>query len=335
MLMPDDILTAKHRIDKYIVNTPVLRSDLLNEITGHNIFFKMESFQITGAFKVRGVLNYLCFLKERNMLPSRVVTYSSGNHAQAIAWASRMLDIRKVRVYMAKDTSNLKQQSTRELGAEVTLTGTRAAAEERAYLDGLSSGTVFIHPSDNDLVIAGAGTLTYEALKTVDNVDAVFAACGGGALVSGCYLASKLFEHKPDILAAEPKTANDASISYKKGKIFRFSKSPTTIADGARTLGLSARTFNYIKKINGIFEIEEKDIIYWTAWLSHLLNISCEPTSAMPMAAGFNWLEKQVTKKNILVIISGGNVDQKTNKVIWNSDHLNRPPTFKALSVLT
>jgi threonine dehydratase len=316
---------AYSRINPYLHKTPILQSETLNEMLGHEIYFKVESLQKTGAFKVRGSLNHLLQLKEEGRLPAEVVAYSTGNHGIGLAWSVRHLGI-KTRIYLPEHTALVKQRAARYYGAEVIYTETRAEAEERTKADG-SNGFYYMHPSDNDMTLAGAGTLCYEALKQLNfKPDAIFASCGGGGLLSGTYLAKELLSPQSLLLGTEPLAANDAYLSVKNGEIFRFKDSPVTIADGLKTLGVSERTLKYLQKLDGFYLVEEKDIYYWTAWLIHLLKCAVEPSAAINMAGVCAWLTKQKDKKKVLVMISGGNIDPVLYREIWREDYLLKTP---------
>ncbi|MES2214614.1 MAG: serine/threonine dehydratase [Pseudomonadota bacterium] len=322
---PSEVIKAYSRISPYLHKTPVLRSETLCEMLGADIYFKAESLQKTGAFKVRGALNHLLELKERGNLPSKVVAYSTGNHGIGLALAARILGIH-ARIYLPKDTSSVKQQAAKYYGAEVIYTDTRAEAELKTKEDG-SKDFYYMHPSDSDATIAGAGTLCFEALKQLDFMpDAIFASCGGGGLLSGTYLAKELLAPNALLFGTEPKSANDAYRSLQDGKIFRFDRSPDTIADGLKTLGVSERTFQYLQKLEEMYLVDEEDIYYWTAWLIHLLKVACEPSSALNMAGLCKWLSGQSTKKRVLVLISGGNIDPILYREIWKEDYLLKSP---------
>lgn len=329
MISNNDIKEAYARISPFIRKTPIIESDFLNDHLDHKILFKAESNQITGAFKIRGVLNAIYKLHEKKSLPNKIVAYSSGNHAQAVAWVAKHFDI-KAKLFMPASSAGIKMQIVRDLGAELIVTDTRIEAELKSKETGAKPGNIFLHPSDNDDVIAGAASLCYESLLDLEKEnnmpDAIFAACGGGALISGTYLATKLFKKKIQVFAVEPKIANDAARSVKKGFRVGYIESPKTIADGVRTLKVSARTFEYLKKLDGIIEVSESDIMYWTSWLMHLLKINCEPTAALAMAGAFKWLKSQSSPKKILVVLSGGNADQESLKLIWQKDRLKKIP---------
>ncbi len=324
-LSVDDVIAAQKRIANYIIKTPTITSDFLNEKLNNQIFFKVDAHQKTGSFKARGALNHILYLKEQNQLPEKVVAFSSGNHAQAVAYSCKMLGIPAL-IYSSKVASTLKMQATRAMGAEVIITELRVEAE-KAVAEKVTEGYHLIHPYDDDLIIAGQGTSCLEALNEIGEVQTIFAPCGGGGLISGSYLAAQKLKNLPKVFATEPEIANDAFLSVKNDKIFRFEDSPNTICDGARTLAVANRTFEYLKKLNGIILASEEEIIYWTQWLHYLLKTTIEPTSAMAMAACFNYIKKNnISGEKILVILSGGNISADSYRKIWEKDYLTEIP---------
>jgi threonine dehydratase len=324
MIDLDEIKQAYDRIAPYLLVTPILQSEFLNSQLGHNIIFKAESLQKTGAFKIRGVLNALLSMDLERI--KKITCYSTGNHGLALAWAGKYLGI-KVEIYMPVYTSLLKQNIVRDYGANLIITETRDQAEQMAFAEGNKPEAFFLAPSDNNRVIAGAGTLFYEAYHQMPTPpDAVFCSIGGGGLISGTYSAAKQLRKECFVIGGEPEIANDAFLSRMQGSIFRFKSSPRTIADGLRTLGLSNRTFEYIKRIDDILLATEDEIIYWTAWIEHLLKVSIEPSCAVAMAAAHKWMKKQTEKQNVLVLISGGNLDQEMMSAVWREDHLTLCP---------
>lgn len=324
ILTPETVAEAASRIAPFINETPVLASRLLNSWLGHKIKFKVEGFQKIGAFKIRGALNTLLVLKEQNALPEHVVTFSSGNHAQAVAYAAQLLGIQAT-ILIPRHASLVKRQATAGYGAAVVVTDSRVEAEERVN-ELVTAGAYLIHPYDNDTVIAGQGTACFEALKTGIQPDAVFATCGGGGWLSGTYLATRLLSPHTLVFGVEPRQANDAAQSYRCGSVIRFDESPQTIADGARTLSVSERTFQYLQKLADFYEVEENDIVYWTQWLTHLLKTPVEPTSAVAMVGAFQWLSSQPRPREVLVMLSGGNIAPATHEQIWSNDYLAVPP---------
>jgi threo-3-hydroxy-L-aspartate ammonia-lyase len=309
MLAFDDVVKAHNRIKTHIENTPIISNKKLNEELGVQIFFKMENLQKTKSFKARGAFNaILAYQEKHGKLPEKIVVQSSGNHAQAIAYACKKFGIPAL-VYMITKASPTKIAAVRALGAEVILFEKRAevnaAAEEKQ-----KEGYVFIHPSDNDEVIAGQGTAAFEALEEIGEVDAIFAPCGGGGLIGGCFLAAQSLSKNAKIFACEPLNGNDVAQSFRDGKIFHFEDTPNTIADGARTLATSQRCFSYIKQFSGVLEIAEEEIIFWQKKLSAILEQKIEPTSALGIAGVAQFVKNNPQLKNqkFLVIISGGNL---------------------------
>ena len=169
--------------------------------------------------------------------------------------------------------------------------------------------------------------MCYEALQDMPiKPDAIFASIGGGGLISGTYLAKESLSTNTKVYGAEPLIADDAYLSRQNNRIQSNKISPDTIADGLRTLQISDKTFEYIKKIDGIYRISEEDICYYNAWLIHLLKVTVEPSSACAMAGAVEWLREQTSKKNILVLISGGNIDPILYKLLWEKEYLSNIP---------
>jgi threonine dehydratase len=191
---------------------------------------------------------------------------------------------------------------------ELIYTDTRQEAEERALYD-QQEGFYYLHPSNIDESIAGAGTMCYEALKQVSDIDAIFASCGGGGLLSGSYLASKLLSPKTLIYGSEPSNANDAYLSIKSNEIYKFQSSPDTIADGLKALSISEKTYQYLKKLDDIILVDEEQINYWTKFCYESLNILVEPSCAINLEAANIWSKKQSMGKRVLILISGKNYD--------------------------
>lgn len=320
--MDESIAIAQKRIKNYIHRTPVMSSELLNEFLGNKIFFKMEALQKIGAFKARGAINTLLRLKEEGQLPKHVVAFSSGNHAQGVAWAAKTLGI-KATILMDEASSSLKKQATKSYGAELVITKDRNAAEAGVE-EYVQKGAYLIKPYAHPYVIQGQGTACYEALTDMkEDPDAIFAPCGGGGFASGTFLAAKELNSKAKLFFTEPETANDACKSIRDGNIFRFDSSPDTICDGVRTLGIADITFNYLKQFDGFLELSEEEIIYWTQWLIHLLKVNIEPSCALAMAGVFKWLRETGLKdQKVLVMISGGNISSQKQKEIWQKDYL-------------
>ncbi len=319
MLTLGDVEVALKRVRPFVHLTPIFSSSILNEILGHEIYFKAECLQKVGAFKARGALNMILWMRENNIPLPKIVAYSSGNHAQGVAWASQLFKI-PATVYMPKSVSKIKAKATESYGAKVVLCETRQVAERLANEE-VAQGAVLIPPYDHDQIICGQGTATLEAIKQIGGeLDAVFTPCGGGGLLSGTMLAARGLQPKIKVFGAEPLNANDAARSLRDGKIFRWDKSPDTIADGVQALSVSERTFQYLKLCDGIFEIGETDIIRWTQLVSHLLKLQIEPTAALGVAAAASWLKTQKAKTRVLILLSGGNMDNEKQLLVWKEN---------------
>jgi threonine dehydratase len=323
-----DVASAAERIAPMVTHTPILSSSLLNRWLGHELYFKAECLQKVGAFKARGACNAIAELCERGAPPRCIVANSSGNHAQAIAWAARRFDV-PARIYMPANVSPIKLAATREYGAETVLWPTRAEVDTEVAVAAREPGVEWIHPFNRVEVIAGQGTAAWEALQTLGRVDAVCAPCGGGGLLSGTLLAARHLCPTAQVIGAEPLLANDAARSRREGRIVRLEQTPDTMADGARTLWVGDLTFDFIRQADAFYEITETEIAYWTQWLNHLLKLHLEPTSALAMAGALRWLSTAEQPKKVLVVLSGGNVASDMMRTLYSEDHLNQHPTLK------
>ncbi len=328
MLSIKDIQAAKKRIDPYINKTPILSSSQLNDWLGHEVYFKCENFQKIGAFKARGGLNTVAWLIENGQRPERIVANSSGNHAQAVAYAAKQFGI-PATIFMPEYSSQVKIQATKSYGAEVVLSSTRDITDEKVREAAQEKGTYWIPPFNHEQVICGQGTAAFEALSELENIDAVFAPCGGGGLISGTLIATGGLSPNTEVIGVEPLNANDVAESLRTNTIQRLPSVPDTLADGAMTMSTGEIAFEYLKKLDGFYEVAEDKIVYWTQWLMHLLKCRLEPTCAMPMQAVVEWLGTQTAKKRVLVIVSGGNMDQATSQKIWKKDYLTLVPSIR------
>ncbi|MEP4890361.1 MAG: serine/threonine dehydratase [Aliiglaciecola sp.] len=322
-----DIVQARKRIAKLIHQTPIMESSLLNQWLGHRILFKAECLQRTGAFKVRGAINTLAKLAEQNALPERVVANSSGNHAQAVAYAASLYGI-PAKIFSTQNVSAVKAQATQFYGAQLALFATRVEADEAVKQASLEPGTLWIPPFNHPDIIAGQGTLLVDALEQTGDVNGIFAPCGGGGLLSGTMIAAKALCPAAKVFGAEPLAANDAAESLRQNKIISLSQPPQTLADGAATPSVGEHTFEVLKTLDGIVEVSESRIAYWTQWLQHLLKLHVEPTSAMSMQAVVDWLKHQPKDQTVLVLLSGGNIDQSKMQQICSIDHLGELPSL-------
>lgn len=319
----NDIKKAHSRIEDHIVKTPLITNQIINQKLGAEIYFKCENFQYTGSFKFRGVMNKMLKFREDNgFFPEKIVAVSSGNHAHAVAYVAQKFGV-KALIFMEKKVSAYKIAATRSYGAEVILTETKKETEIFAE-EKIKEGYVYFHSSNDSDIVCGQGTSPLEAIAEVGDFDAIFAPCGGGGLVASSYLAVQVQKNKPKVFAVEPLMANDAAITYRTGKLFAFEHSQDSIADGVRTLKISDHNIPFLFKLDGVYEIEEENIVKWTQIISSRLKIFIEPTGALSMGAAEKFLAEHKGEKNfkILVILSGGNMSQETAKQVWEKDYL-------------
>lgn len=330
-----DVVTAFERIASHVTQTPIVTSSLLNSWLGHTVLFKAECLQRTGAFKLRGATNFIRHLAEQNNLPGHIVANSSGNHAQAVAYAGAELDI-PVTIFSTENIAAVKAAATEYYGAELRLFPTRPEADAAVQAAAGHPGTIWIPPFNHPDIICGQGTATLEALQQYDAqfkahcgnrpIDAVFAPCGGGGLVSGALLACRGMSPSTAVIGVEPANANDASQSLQAGKIMSLDGTPDTLADGAATPAVGDITFPLLQELDGFYEVSEQQICYWTQWLHHLLKLQIEPTCCMTMSGVAGWLAEQTQPKTVMVLLSGGNISTSAMQKIYAEDYLQQPP---------
>lgn len=302
----ETIEKAAARIAPYIHSTPILTNKSINELTGLDLYFKCENFQKIGAFKIRGGMNASLQLNSEQMSKG-VATHSSGNHAQALAFAAKMLDI-KAYIVMPESSPQVKVNAVRGYGAEVTICASNQAAREstlQTIVD--KTGATFIHPYDNDEVITGQATCVKEMIEALPDIDIVVTPVGGGGLLSGTCLGAHYFKQGLKVYAGEPEGAADAVLSIQTGKV---EKAPfiNTIADGLMTT-LSERTLNIIKEhVTEILLVSDEEIKAALRLVYERMKIIIEPSCAVPLAAVLK--NPALFKgKKVGIILSGGNVD--------------------------
>lgn len=302
----ENICNAHNLISKYIHRTPVLTSKSINEICGCELFFKCENFQKIGAFKIRGALNAALTLPE-SKLKNGICTHSSGNHAQAIAYAAKILGI-KAYIVMPDNSPKVKTDAVKGYGAEIFFCEPTLQAREdnmKKVID--KTNAEFIHPYDDYRIITGQATCAKELLEEIADLDAIITPVGGGGLLSGTLLSANYISPKTEVFAAEPEGAADAIYSIKSGKIEK-AKYIDTIADGLLTT-LGTKNFEIIKKyIKGIILVSDIEIIESLKIIFQRLKIVVEPSSVTALAAIIKQKD-YFQKKKIGVILSGGNID--------------------------
>jgi threonine dehydratase len=299
------IIQAHDRIKPYVYKTPVLVSEAINEMAGAKLFFKCENLQHIGAFKARGAMNAALSLSP-DELRKGIATHSSGNHAQAIARAGKILKT-KAYIVMPSTSPEIKKRGVREYGGEIFECEPTLESRESTLKEVIKkTGATEIHPFNNYDVIAGQATAAKELIEEVNDLDFIIAPVGGGGLLSGTALAAKYFSPKTFVIAGEPEGADDAFRSMISGKIEKSQSS--TIADGLLT-SLGDKTFPLIKElVKEIITVDDPAIINALRLVWERLKVIVEPSGAVPLAAILK--EKQKFKnKNVGIIFSGGNVD--------------------------
>lgn len=303
------IEAAANRLRGVAHRTPVLTSRTVNERTSSQVFFKCENFQRAGSFKFRGAYNAIIQLSEEQKQRG-VLTFSSGNHGQALALAGKLLGV-PTTVVMPNDAPEVKQAATRDYDAEVILYDrTEMKREEVAHKLAQERGLTIIPPYDHPDIVAGQGTAVKELLEEVGELDLLLVCCGGGGLLSGSAIAAKTLAPKCRIIGVEPTKADDATRSFYT-KILQTVDNPDTIADGARTPSLGQITFPLVLDyVDDMVTVSEAGIIRTLFFLWERLKVVIEPTGVLAAAA---LLEGIITLPNarIGVILSGGNVDLK------------------------
>ncbi|HEY5564012.1 MAG TPA: threo-3-hydroxy-L-aspartate ammonia-lyase [Rhodothermia bacterium] len=303
----DDVGRAALRIDGVATRTPALTSRTLNSLFNCDAWFKCENFQRTGAFKFRGAYNALLQLSAKQKRAG-VITYSSGNHAQAIALAGRLLDI-PTTIVMPTDAPSVKLAATRSYGAEIIeYDRTRASREELGQRIAAERSLTLIPPYDHADVIAGQGTVAVELLDQAGHLDVFVAPCGGGGLLSGCALAIRSLNPNCRIVGVEPEAGDDAARSFATGTL-QTVHNPETIADGARTPYLGKLTFPIVMAaVDDLVTVPDQALVRAMRFLWTRMKLVVEPTGALALAA---LLESRVdvSRQKVGIVISGGNID--------------------------
>jgi len=316
MVSIEDIRQAAKRISGRVHRTPVITCTAIDGLAGANLFFKCENFQKVGAFKMRGATNAVLSLNDDEAARG-VATHSSGNHAQALALAAQLRGI-PAYIVMPSNAPAVKRVAVEGYGAEIiTCEPTLQAREETLKAVVERTGAVFVHPYDNETIIAGQGTVALELLEDVPDLDVVMAPVGGGGLLSGTALAVKAMAPEARIIAAEPVGADDAARSLAAGHIIPSVK-PDTVADGLLT-SLGERNFPIIKEnVSAIWTVGDPEIIAAMKLIWERMKIVIEPSAAVCPAAVLA-RPAEVAGLRMGIILSGGNVD--LDRLPW-LDHL-------------
>lgn len=304
-----DVVAAAARLAGHAHRTPVMTSRSVDERVGGQVFFKCENFQRMGAFKFRGAFNALSLLPEAQKKRG-VVAFSSGNHAQAVALAGRLLGV-PATIVMPDDAPAVKIAATRHYGAEVMLYA-RATSDREALARGIAErrGLALIPPYDNQHIIAGQGTAAKELIEEAGPLDYLLVCCGGGGLLSGSAVAATALAPHCKTIGVEPEAGNDATLSFRAGALHTVTN-PVTVADGARTSSLGKLTFPLIMHhVHDMLTVNDEELIRSMLYLWERMKIVIEPTGALAATALLEG-KLEAPGARIGVIISGGNVDLK------------------------
>lgn len=304
----EEVLQAAQRLHGQANRTPVVTSRTFDHLAGCTAFFKCENLQRAGAFKFRGAYNALCQLKPEQQ-KSGVVAFSSGNHAQGVALAARMLGI-PATIVMPADAPGIKVEATRGYGADVVfydrLTGDREAIARQLAAE---RGLAVIPPFDHPHIIAGQGTAALELCEEVPDLDYLLVPVGGGGLISGCAIAAKVQTPGISVIGVETEAANDAWQSLRSGRLVTIPV-PDTVADGIRTTSLGQITFEIMRQlVDDIVLVSEKQVLDAMRFILLRMKLLAEPTGAVAAAALLARRVPGAEGRRAGVIISGGNAD--------------------------
>lgn len=308
----DDIYTAHAQIAAFIHRTAVLQSEQLNQLCRAELFFKCENFQKVGAFKSRGAMNAILNIPSKQLL-NGVATHSSGNHAQALARAAKIMNV-SAHIVMPNNAPKVKVEAVKQYGGQITFCEPTLEAREKTLAEVINrTSATEIHPYNNYDIIAGQATACVEMLKQCPPLDYILCPVGGGGLLSGTLLATNYLSPSTHVIACEPKGANDTWQSFTTGT-FIPSLHPQTVADGLLT-SLGSYTYPIImKNVHDVITVEDEAIIQAMKLVWERMKIIIEPSSAVPVAVALLGLQHLKTKK-IGIILSGGNID--LNAIPW------------------
>jgi threonine dehydratase len=309
MNVPDysDVVAAAGRLEGVAHRTPVLTSRTADALTGASLFFKCENLQRAGAFKFRGAYNAIASLSDAQRRAG-VVAFSSGNHAQAIAYAASLLSV-PATIVMPSDAPASKLAATRGYGGEIVLYD-RYADDREAIGRRLAQerGLALIPPYDHREVIAGQGTAARELFEEVGELDLLLVCLGGGGLTSGCALAAEALSPGCAVWGVEPEAGNDGQRSLAEGRIVHI-EVPRTLADGAQTQHLGTLTFEVIRRcVAGIATVPDTALVEAMRFFAERMKLVVEPTGALAAAAALTGAVP-VAGRRVGIIVSGGNID--------------------------
>jgi threonine dehydratase len=312
-----DFEEVRARIAPYIKHTPLLTSRQLSELTGFDVRLKAEMFQRVGSYKIRGPLNKFALMPD-DQKRRGVVCSSAGNHAQGVALAAKIHGIRAV-VCMAENATPAKIAATKGYGAEVVLHGTIwDEANEKAKELVRNEGLTYVHPFDDEQLIAGQGTLGLEIVQDWPEVDAVIVPIGGGGLISGVSMAVKSHNSNARVIGVESSDGPAMKMSVEAGSLQTIDCK--TIIDGLRVRRAGEINFSVVQRfVDGIVALPDRDIFEAMIWVMERCKLVVEGAAAAPVAALLHGLIKLPAGSRVAVVLSGGNVNlDQVRGLRWN-----------------
>ena len=306
-------------MDGITVRTPLIPL----EWNGDRLYLKPENLQPSGAFKLRGAYNKIASLSDEERARG-VITYSSGNHAQGVAYAARALGTKAV-IVMPRNAPAIKREATAALGAEIVFVGP-SGVERQVKAEQLAAehGYIIIPPYDDEKIIAGQGTAGLEILEDLPEVDLVLVPIGGGGLISGISTAIKSVKPDAKVIGVEPELAADAQASFRAGQIIKFPAEQvlSTSADGLRSQYVGTLTFEHIRRyVDDVVTVSEEDIFNAVRILAANPKTTAEPSGAVATAAWLFHRDSLPASSAAVAVISGGNIDPDLLKKVVSSDH--------------
>jgi threonine dehydratase len=313
----DDFRTVRERIAPHIKHTPLLTSRQLSERTGYDMRLKAEMFQRVGSYKIRGPLNKFALMPEEQKRRG-VVCSSAGNHAQGVALAAQIHGIRAV-VCMAKNATPAKIAATKGYGAEVVLHGMIwDEANEKAKELVRTEGLTYVHPFDDEQLIAGQGTLGLEIVQDWPDVDAVVVPIGGGGLIAGVSMAVKGHNPNVKVIGVESSDGPAMQRSLQAGKLETIECN--TIIDGLRVRRAGELNFSVVQRfVDEIVALPDRDIFDAMIWVMERCKLVVEGAAAAPVAALLHGLIKMPPGARVVAVLSGGNLNlDQLRGLTWN-----------------
>lgn len=302
----DQLRAAAARIQPWVHRTPLLGSRSISERIGLEVRLKCENLQRAGSFKIRGAMNALLQLDDAQRRRG-VVAFSSGNHAQGVALAAKLLGI-PATIVMPENSVQSKVDATRAYGAEVVTAGVTSATRDTVAREiAEKNGAAVIPPFDDERIVAGASTVGQEILEEWPEVTTIVTPLGGGGLLSGTALAATSLRDDIDVYGVEPAAGNDGEQSFHSGRIVSIDP-PNTIADGARTLAIGKINFGIIReRVRDVVSVDDDTLLETLKWVMYRTKLVIEPTGALGLAALV--AGKIKPRGPVAVVVSGGNLD--------------------------